>query len=147
MELPTCLTANVTPLELPIQNNIVANGGYGSAKGVAISIGDPPQFFSLEPAFTTNNTWLTLADYCQGTQNYSCIAYYHGVYNPPADVNTTNTLASWNGSSTESSDTRNIFYNDNAQIGGREIYGMPYFSYYFEAEDRKYICSCCSLRW
>lgn len=139
MELSTCLTANVTPLALPIQNNIVASGGFGSARGVAISIGDPPQFFSLQPSFTTNNTWVTLADYCGGTKNYSCTAYYHGVYSPPADVNMTNDVLSWNGSSSESPDSRNIFYNDDAVIGGRDIPGMPFFSYYIETQGCKYI--------
>lgn len=139
MDLSTCLIANVPPLQLPITNINLASDAYVSAKGVGITIGNPPQIFALKPAFDANNTWVTLAGYCEGTQNYSCIATQHGVYNPPPNVNKTFTMTAWNGSETEDPETQNTFYNDDANIAGHTIYDMPFFSYYYGAGGCKYI--------
>lgn len=141
MELSTCLGNNATSLQLPIQNNPVAISGYGSAVGVSIQIGNPPQFFSSKPAFTENNIWVTDADFCEPT-NYTCIAYYGGVYTPPEDVRMTSTMDDWNGTYSESSHLRMFFFNDDIEIGGRKIPGMPFYTYYYEAGGCKCHADC-----
>lgn len=142
MEQTTCLVGGVQPLQLPWTNNSLNSDGIGSAKGIAISIGNPPQYLSIAPGINQNNTFVVNVDNCGSETNYSCIASYHGVYSPPAGVNWTSTLLSWNG--TAGSDVSSklnddiVFFNDVFNIGGKQIPGVPFVTYTPRSDDGKY---------
>jgi hypothetical protein len=139
MDLQTCLVSGIEPLVLPITGNSVSVGGYGSAKGIGLTIGDPPNFFSMRPALNQNNTFVSNVNYCGSAQNLSCVAQQGGVYTPPPDVNRTNTMAAWNGTHgrdvTDGEGSTRVFFNDRMDIGGHTIPGLPFFSVVNEDTD------------
>lgn len=151
MEVNTCAVGGINPVLLPYTNSPVSIGGYGTTKGIALTIGEPNQFFSVKPGANQNNTFVVNTNYCQPpASNWSCIAENGGVYDPALspNTNTTNNAASWNGTQmTEEelgSDFRNIYFNDRFVVGGHEIPGVPFFTY--ENEDWECKCSNYSSR-
>lgn len=130
MDTSVCVTGGIVPLQLPIANNPVSINGIGNTKGIGLTIGTPNQFFSMRPGVNQNNTFVVNEAYCGTAQNYSCVAENGGVYNPPADVNRTNVYAAWNGTQGESTKGfTNVFFNDKFQIGGKDVWGVPFYSY------------------
>lgn len=135
MDIGICVTSSVAPLLLPITNNPVSISGSASTRGIAATIGANNQFFSLIPTFYANNTNVVLADACDGAStNYSCIAEHGGIYIPTNAALKTNSLASWNGTpgadveADSSADQRILFFNDEMQIAGNDLWGLPFYS-------------------
>lgn len=135
MNVGICLAFGVAPLLLPITNNPVSISGSASTRGIAATIGSNNQFFSLLPTFNANNTNIVLADTCDNPlTNYSCIAEHGGIYTPTDAALKTNNLASWNGTpgsdveADSSANQRILFFNDEMQIAGNDLLGLPFYS-------------------
>ena len=129
----TCVN-NVAPLQLPITSVSTTTTGSGTTRGIAVSIGDPYQLFSMKPSTTDNNTWVYNVNSCANSSDYKCIARLGGLYDYKASHTSQviNSLSSWNG--TPDSEFQNvpsyILDNDIFLAGGNgDIYGFPFFSW------------------
>lgn len=127
---------NVPPLQLPITKVSTTVNGYGaSTHGIAVSIGEPSQFFSMRPSASDNDTWVYNVNSCANNTDYQCIARLGGLYDPKVS-NTkqiTNSLGSWNGTPDTEFDTSEylsyVFFNDIFKAGSeKDIYGYPFFA-------------------
>lgn len=125
---------DMTPLQLPITSVSTSTTGSGTTRGIAVSIGDPYQIFSMRPAVSNNNTWVFNVNSCANASSYECIASLGGLYDPKASHTSQviNGLGSWNG--TPDSEFQNvpayILDNDRFLAGGNgDIYGFPFFSW------------------
>lgn len=133
MDQIACLIPDASPLQLPWKSNALHSDGLDTARGIAISIGDPPQLFSMIPMVAANNTVVLDVKQCGDPKNYSCAVINHGTYAPPSSVNVTSQIASWNG--TNGWDVNNdygydsAYFNDDFVIGDRSIPGVPFFTY------------------
>ena len=124
---------NVPPLQLPISSYPTSPNG-GLTQGIAVSIGDSHQLFSLRPTTSDNNTWVYNVQSCANASDYSCIARLGGLYDPSKSQSSVpdNSLSSWNGTADSefASLGHILFYNDEFLAGGNGvIYGYPFYSY------------------
>ena len=121
------------PLQLPIKANPVSISAFGAARGIATTLGNPHQLFSMRPGANENNTFVSNLYQCITNTNYSCIAEHGGVYDPnlshPTPI-TTNSVASWNGTpGVDVEDGNYVFFNDYLEIAGHGIPGFPFFTF------------------
>jgi hypothetical protein len=61
---------DMTPLQLPITSVSTSTTGSGTTRGIAVSIGDPYQIFSMRPAISNNNTWVFNVNSCANASSY-----------------------------------------------------------------------------
>ena len=125
---------NVAPLQLPIKDVATTVNGNGLTHGIALSIGNPHQLFSLKPTFSDNDTWVYNIQSCSNSSDYACIARLGGVYDPEMSHTgqVTNSESSWNGTidSEISNPGQYVFFNDIFLAGGNgPIYGYPFIAY------------------
>jgi hypothetical protein len=117
------------PLQLPWKNVSITPDGYTVAEGIPVEIGNPPQFFSLQPSVSVNNTWVFNIRDCVSDSNMSCTVPLEGVYDPSKSNTFRQTIqGDWNG--TEGPDVEQggpyVFFNDDMFLGTNEtLYGFP----------------------
>lgn len=129
MDSSECTNSGLTPMLLPIRGNVVSDNGLAKARGIGITIGEPPQPFSLSPTVQQNNTFITNAVQCQSQKNYACVAEHGGIFNA-AGARFTNNEGSWNGTPGETISGITVsFYNELFDINGQRVYGVPFFTY------------------
>lgn len=145
MELSTCTWGGIEPLVLPWADNPVSVQGSGATYGIALTLSDPNQFFSVKPALNANNTFVVNQDQCKVSTNYSCIALNGGVYTPPDNVLVNVDPTAWNG--TPGGDVvvgdnyQEKLYNDRLRIQDKEIPGFPFYTYERESDGGKLLNS------
>jgi hypothetical protein len=141
---------SVAPLQLPITSVPATINGIGLTQGIAVSIGDPHQLFSLRPTVADNDTWVYNIQSCANTSDYACIARLGGLYDPQSSHTgqVTNNLNSWNGTidSELQPSGSYVFFNDIFSAGGNgPIIGYPFVAYTRQHTDlnskRRLLCS------
>lgn len=133
MQAMACINS-VAPLQLPITSASTTINANGLTQGIALSIGDPHQLFSLRPSVADNDTWVYNIESCSNTSDYACIARLGGLYDPKASHSSqvTNNVNSWNGSIDSELQPSGsfLFFNDIFLTGGNgPIYGYPFVAY------------------
>jgi hypothetical protein len=129
----TCVN-DVAPLQLPITSVSTSTTGAGTTRGIAVSIGDPYQLFSMRPTTTNNNTFVFNVNSCANTSSYECIATLGGLYDPKLSHTSqvVNGLGSWNGTLDSEFQHVSAYILDNDRFltgGNGDIYGFPFFSW------------------